>query len=59
MNNISYQVERAEKELEKSLERGDITDAEFQMEMNALHREAWAAIEEEAQQAYDDVMGRY
>lgn len=52
-------IEREEQILEDSLEKGEISNAEFNSEMQALRRDCQAQAEEAAQQAYDDVMGSW
>lgn len=53
------QLERYEQQLEEDYETGVISGKEFDQEMRELHRDYRAAAEEQAQQAYDDIMGRW
>ena len=47
----------AEKQLCEALESGEITDAEFDLEMRNLNDELRGAAEEAAEAAYNDVYG--
>jgi len=56
---IDKWLEREEDLLWEMLEAGEISQEEYQGEINALYREARGALEEEAQRAYDDVIGSW
>ena len=49
--------DNAVKQLEQSLENGEITDEEFQAEIRNLNEELRETANEVAEQAYNDVMG--
>jgi hypothetical protein len=53
------QIEREEEHLEQQLARGEISLAEYNKELRELHRDFRASIQEQAEQAYQDVMDRY
>lgn len=53
------QFERAEQQLEKDYENGNLSRKEFDYEMRELIRDRRAAADEAAQCAYDDEMGRW
>lgn len=61
--NFERQIEREEEELERQFADGEITNAEFNKLVHQLHRDAAEELrsiaEEEAQRAYDDIMGRW
>ena len=52
-------MDREEDLLWEMLEAGEISQEEYQGEINALYREARGALGEEAQRAYDDVIGSW
>jgi hypothetical protein len=52
------QIEREEEHLEQQLARGEISLAEYNKELRELHRDFRASIQEQAEQAYQDVMDR-
>jgi len=49
--------DRAEDELCAALNRGEITQAEYQREMREIAAELRAQAEDAAEQAYNDTMG--
>lgn len=57
--NIDRAVELETESLERDLQNGVIDSKEYNRALNALHREARDAIEEDAQRAYDDVKHDY
>lgn len=56
---INRTVELEEEKLTRDYENGMIDSQEYNRTLNELYREAREAIQEEAQQAYDEVMARY
>ena len=56
---IESQMEREEDILCEQLNRGEITQAEFNKEMREMRRDYRAMAEESAQNAYDEEMGRW
>lgn len=56
---LNRAVEIEEDRLSEMYENGELSGEEYSCELNNLYREARAALEEEAQQAYDEVMNRY
>lgn len=55
---IESQLEREEGFLYEQLEREEITDKQYSKALNELYRDAHAGLEQEAQDAYDQVMYR-
>lgn len=55
MNEKAY--DREIEHLERQLEDGDLTLAEFNKQMAELDREAREELRQEARRAYDEVMG--
>ena len=56
---IESQMAREEDILCEQLNRGEITQAEFNKEMREMRRDYRAMAEESAQKAYDEEMGRW
>ena len=56
---IESQMAREEDILCEQLNRGEITQAEFNKEMREMRRDYRAMAEESAQNAYDEEMGRW
>jgi hypothetical protein len=52
MNQMDRQIER----LERDLENGDISQADFNYEVREIERDARAFAEEEAQRAYENTL---
>ena len=52
-------VEREEADLTEQYENGHLTGQEYDRALNDLYRDVHAAIEEEAQDAYDAVINGY
>ncbi len=59
MMDIDRAIRMQEGQLDEQLECGDITQEEYNQEMEMIHREARDVIQEEAERAYDEVMNRY
>ena len=53
------QLEREEENLEQQLEGGEITQQEYNRELQELYRDYRNAAEEAAQNAYDDEIERW
>ena len=53
------QFDREEKTLERALERGDITQKEYNAALRELHRDYREAARESAQNAYEREMERW
>lgn len=56
---IESAFERKEQELEDALNRGDITPQEFNKQMRNLQHEYRNMVEDEAQDAYNQVYNRH
>jgi len=56
---MTHWYDKAEDRLEKELENGEITDKEYKQQMRDLNAELRGQAEEEAEQAFNDVMGRW
>ena len=56
---IDRWLEREEDNLDKELQEGIIDQREYNRRYRDLQQEARESIKEEAQQAYDNIMGRY
>jgi len=58
---MSYetQLDREERLIEESYERGEITRTELNEELRELHRDYQGAAEQAAQEAYDAEYGRW
>lgn len=58
---MSWQLERAvqreEEALQEAYERGELTAQELSSEIRELHRSAREELEQEAEDAYDRVIG--
>ena len=50
-------VDKAEQQLEKELENGEISDKEFREQMRDVHAEHEQEAHDAAEQAYNDTMG--
>lgn len=56
---IKSQLEREEEALERELEEGLITNAEYNKALNELRRDYRAQAEESAREAYDRELDRH
>jgi len=56
---MDRQLEREEEALERELDEGTISVAEYNREMKELHRDYRYAAEEASQQAYENEMDRW
>ena len=56
---IDRYVEQEEERLEDEYTDGFISNKEYNAAIKELHREARGELEEEAQRAYDEVMGNF
>lgn len=56
---MNRQLEREEESLERELDEGNISVAEYNREIEELHRDYRAAAEEASRQAYENEMERW
>jgi len=54
---MTHWVDRAEKQVEESLENGEISDKEYKEQMRDIHAEHEQEGQDAAEQAYNDTMG--